>query len=120
MLTPAGMECPYYYEDFYRGRSIRECRLIGRHPHSEEWQPKLCSRCPVPAIRQANACPNMVLEARISRRWFGLRQYVEVYAVCTEYQVEVEDPYVGCGHCHPQAETLFGAVEVTDANPLKE
>ena len=25
MRTPANTECPYYYEDFYRGRSAQEC-----------------------------------------------------------------------------------------------
>jgi hypothetical protein len=51
----------------------------------------------------------MVLEARAVRRWFGLVRRIEVYAVCTECQVEVEDPHVGCGHCHPQAATIFDA-----------
>jgi hypothetical protein len=53
----------------------------------------------------------MVLEAKVVRRWFGLVHRVEVYAVCTEYEVEVDDPYVGCGHCHPEATRLFEAVE---------
>jgi hypothetical protein len=51
----------------------------------------------------------MVLEARVVRRWLGLVRRVEVYAVCTEHQVEVDDPYVGCGHCHPQAATILHA-----------
>ena len=109
MRTPAGAECPHYYEDFYRGRSTQECRLIARNPHSEPWQPKLCARCPLPAIRRTNACPNMVLEARVMRHWLGLVQRVEIYAVCTEYQVEVENPYIGCGHCHRQAPTILDA-----------
>ncbi len=112
MRTPAGTECPYYYEDFYRGRSTQECRLVGRNPHSEQWKPKLCARCPVPDILRANSCPQMVLEARVARRWLGLVRRVEVYAVCTKYQVEVADPYVGCGHCHPQAATILDAPEV--------
>jgi len=112
--TPAGTECPYYYEDFYRGRSTQECRLIHSNTGSEPWKPKLCARCPVPAIRRANACPNMVLEARVVRRWFGLVHRVEVYAVCVEYQVEVQDPYVGCGHCHPEANRLFEAAKVVE------
>ena len=109
MLTPAGTECPYYYADFARGRSTQECRLIGRNPRSERWEPKLCARCPVPAILRANACPRMVLEARVVRRWLGLVHRIEVYAVCTEHQVEVVDPYVGCGHCHPRAATVLDA-----------
>ncbi len=114
MRTPSGAECPYYYEDFYRGRSKQECRLIGRNPRSERWEPELCSRCPVPDILRANSCPHMVLEAEVVRRWFGLVRRVEVYAVCTKYQVEVDDPYVGCGHCHPEAEALFNAPEIRE------
>lgn len=114
MRTPAGTECPYYYEDFHRGRSVQECRLIERNPDSEPWEPQLCSHCPVPGILRVNACPNMVLEAEVVRRWLGLVRRVEVYAVCTEYQVEVEDPYVGCGHCHPEAEMILNSPEVED------
>ena len=109
MRTPSGTECPYYYEDYYRGRSIQECRLIARNPRSEGWESRLCAHCPVPSILRANACPNLVLEARVVRRLLGLVRRVEVYAVCTEHQVEVENPYVGCGHCHPQAATVLEA-----------
>ncbi|MEA3342387.1 MAG: hypothetical protein U9R15_20670 [Chloroflexota bacterium] len=63
----------------------------------------------MPDILRANSCPNMVLEAHVVRRWFGLVHRVEVYAVCTEYQVEVDDPHVGCGHCHPQAALVLNA-----------
>ena len=114
MRTPAGTECPHYYEDFYRGRSTQECRLIGRNPRSGPWEPNLCSRCPVPDILRANACPHMVLEAQVVRRWFGLVRRVDVYAVCTKYQVEVDDPYVGCGHCHPHAATILDKPEVKE------
>jgi hypothetical protein len=114
MRTPAGKECTYYYEDFYRGRAVQECRLIARNPRSENWRPDLCDRCPVPDILRANACPNMVLEARVTRRWLGLSRRVEIYAVCTEHHLEVKDPYVGCGHCHPQAAALLGAQEHHD------
>jgi len=114
MRTPAGTECRFYYADFHRGRSTQECRLIARNLRSEPWQPHLCARCSVPDILRANACPNMVLEAQVARRWLGLVRRVEVYAVCTKYQVEVADPYVGCGHCHPQAATILGASEVKE------
>jgi hypothetical protein len=99
MRTPAGTECKFYYEDFHRGRSTQECRLIGRNPASEPWRPGLCQACPVPAILQANACPNMVLEARVGRRWGVLRQ-VKVRAFCLLAMEEVPDPMVGCGRCH--------------------
>jgi hypothetical protein len=56
----------------------------------------------------------MALEAKIVRGWLGLTRRVQVYAVCTEHQVEVDDPYIGCGRCHPQATMLFEAPEVPD------
>ena len=114
MRTPAGTECRFYYEDFYRGNSTQECRLLARNPRSDRWHPRLCARCPVPGILRANACPNMVLEAKVVRRWLGLVHRVDVYAVCTQRQVEVPDPHVGCGHCHPDALTLFRAREAPD------
>lgn len=99
MRTPAGTECKFYYEDFHRGRSRQECRLIQRNPASEPWRPSLCKTCPVPGILQANACPNMVLEGRVGRRW-GLLRQVKVRAFCTLAMEEVAKPVVGCGRCH--------------------
>lgn len=99
MRTPAGVECRFYYADYYRGRSRQECRLLARSRASERWTPGLCQTCPVPAILRANACPNMVLEARIGRR-FGLLRRVVVEAFCTLTKEEVTEPMVGCGHCH--------------------
>jgi len=100
MITPAGSECRYYYADYYRGRERQECRLIAQNRASEPWQPKLCSGCPVPGILRANACPNLILEARVKRGFLGLTRRVEVGAVCSKYLVEVPEPKVGCGHCH--------------------
>jgi hypothetical protein len=99
MRTPAGVECRFYYEDFNRGREIQECRLIADNPRSGPWRPSLCKTCPVPAILRANACPNMVLEAWVGRRWLILGQ-VKVRAFCTLTQQPVAEPMVGCGHCH--------------------
>lgn len=109
MRTPSGTECPYYYEDFFRGRAIQECRLVARNPRSEPWRAGLCGRCDIPAILRANACPHMVLGAQVVRRWLGLARRIEAYAVCTKQQVEVEDLYVGCGHCRPQTPTILDA-----------
>jgi hypothetical protein len=61
----------------------------------------------------------MVLEARVVKRWLGFVRRVEVYAVCTEYQVEVENPYVGCGHCHPRAATILEAEVADGAHPAE-
>ncbi len=114
MRTPDGAECPFYYEDFHRGHATQECRLIDRNPRSNPWTPDLCGRCPVPGILRANSCPHMVLEAEVVRRWFGLVRRVQVYAVCIEHQVEVKDPYVGCGHCHPQAASVLSGQQAKE------
>ena len=98
--TPYGQECRYYYQDYVRGRSTRECRLIGRNPASERWEPSLCRTCPVPAILRDNACPTMALEGQVVKGFLGLSRRVQVYAVCTLTATEVQEPRVGCGQCH--------------------
>ncbi len=102
MITPAGAECRYYYADYFRGRERQECRLLAQNPRSEPWRPDLCKRCPVPGILRANACPNLVLEGTVSKRFLGLSRQVTVTAVCSKYLVTVPEPHVGCGHCHEE------------------
>jgi hypothetical protein len=102
MITPAGEECRYYYEDFFRGREKQECRLLAQNPRSEPWQPRLCSSCPVPAILRANACPHLVLEGEVKKGFLGLSRKVAVKAICSKYLVDVPQPHIGCGHCHEE------------------
>ncbi|MGD8625828.1 MAG: hypothetical protein PVF47_16870 [Anaerolineae bacterium] len=102
MITPAGKECRYYYEDYNRGRQRQECRLLAQNPQSAPWQPALCQSCPVPGILRANACPNLVLEGRVEKRFLGLKRRVAVEAFCTKYLESGFDPHVGCGHCHEE------------------
>jgi hypothetical protein len=97
MQTPAGRECPYYYQDFHRGRSITECRLLG--PRSG-WTPDLCRTCPVPGIALANSCREMRLQAEVKSGFLGFGRKVRVSAFCHRVNRPVEDPYVGCGECH--------------------
>jgi hypothetical protein len=104
MRTPAGKECKYYYEDHFRGREKYECRLIDRNPSGGRWHKGICTKCPVPEILRQNACPNIALEAKIERVFFGLREQVTVFAVCTKKRVEVAEPAVGCGDCHAEIE----------------
>lgn len=99
MITPAGKECRFYYEDYYRGKEFQECRLIARNPRSMPWEPALCHSCSVPAILRANACPHMALEAMVKRQWHFWKR-VRIEAFCTKHLVEVKNPFVGCGHCH--------------------
>ena len=102
MRTPAGTECRFYYEDFMRGRTTQECRLIASNPDSRAWHPNLCKTCPVPAILRANGCRNMSLEAWVGNRWLVLRQ-VRLRAYCSVSQQEVTEPMVGCGRCQDES-----------------
>lgn len=100
MQTPAGTECPFYYADFFRGRNKQTCRLIERTPRGGTWSPELCFSCRVPRILQANACPNLVLQARVKSGLLGLKKRVEVSAVCALTLENVDEPEIGCGRCH--------------------
>ncbi len=109
MQTPAGKSCKFYYEDYFRGTSTQECRLIERNPKGGKWKPSLCKSCPVPDILRQNACPNLALEASVEKSFFGLREGVKVFAVCTQKLTEVKEPAVGCGDCH----LSLGAIKVS-------
>jgi hypothetical protein len=106
MKTPAGFECKFFHADYYRGRNKQECRLIGQNPASEKWTPGLCRDCPVPKILRANACPHLILEARVARTLAGLGRKVVVSAACTKTLQDVREPQVGCGHCHENLEQI--------------
>lgn len=100
MRTPAGVECKYFYGDYYRGKNHEECRLIGDAPPPGNWNPSLCSTCPVPGILRANACEFMVLRGEVKRRLGVLKKQVVVSAYCTKSEQKVTEPHVGCGQCH--------------------
>ena len=99
MRTPAGTECPHYYEDFHRGRNQQECRLILANPESPPWRPSDCFRCPVPSILRANGSPDLILTARVRSGLLGFRRALEVTAWCRRHDRTVKDPYVGCSLC---------------------
>jgi hypothetical protein len=113
MRTPAGTECPFYYADFHRGREKQACRLIERTPGGGQWTPDLCSRCSIPRIVLANACPNMVLEARAKSGIFGIGKGVEVSAHCTRSLQDVAEPEIGCGQCHLDLPDIGSLAEET-------
>jgi hypothetical protein len=104
MKTPAGKECRYYYEDYFRGNDLQECRLIGRNRRSERWEPRLCAGCPVPDILRANSSPHLALEARVVRRW-RFWKHVHVEAYCTRHLIEIPEPHVGCVQCRQEMES---------------
>ncbi|MFO7663139.1 MAG: hypothetical protein R6X18_11165 [Chloroflexota bacterium] len=99
MITPAGKECRFYYQDYFRGRSEQECRLIKANPRSPEWLPKDCATCPVPDILQANSSPDLILEATVKSGIFGINRHVSVYAFCSRHLIDVKEPQVGCPQC---------------------
>ncbi len=96
MQTPAGKECPHYYEDFNRGRSVQECRLAKENPESLPWRPKDCFKCSVPEIVRANASPHMKLTLTIRSTLLGFVRQIRVEAWCTRHDIPIENPYVGC------------------------
>lgn len=100
MRTPAGKECKFYYEDYFRGASKQECRLLERNARGDQWKPSLCASCPVPDTLRQNACQNLAFEGFVEKSFFGMRERVRVYAVCTQEMCEVKHPEVGCGKCH--------------------
>lgn len=99
MRTPAGQECPHYYEDFARGRSVQECRLAQANPNSAPWRPKDCARCPVPDILRANASPYLQLRLTIRPVLLGFVRQVKVEAWCERHDIAIENPYIGCPLC---------------------
>ena len=107
MRTPAGFECRYFYANYFRGRNKQECRLIGNKPNEPSWSPGLCRDCSVPKILSANACTHLVLDARVTRTWAGLKRRVTVEASCTKTLAEVARPAVGCGACHENLDKLI-------------
>jgi len=101
MKTPFGFDCEYFYADYFRGRNVEECRLVGHQPPPNNWTVSVCKDCIVPGILRANACKNMVLTGRIRKGFLGLRRRMEVEAFCTKVNKPVQEPQIGCGECHP-------------------
>jgi len=102
MITPAGKECRYYYEDYFRGRDIEECRLVKANPESARWHPKDCAKCPVPAILAANASLDMELTLTIRPTLLGFHRVFEVSAFCIKHRIPISDPFVGCEKCNAE------------------
>lgn len=110
MKTPAGQECRFYYQNFHRGKSEQECRLIDANPRSPAWRPQDCSNCPVPEILLANSNPHLVLEGTVRSGLLGFNRRVEVTAFCSKHLIDVAHPQVGCPQCaaeRPGLKELF-------------
>jgi len=105
MRTPAGMECPYFYGDYFRGRNTEECRLLSSNKAASQWTSALCKTCPVPAISRSNACENMTLYATIKKGTFKSRRVI-ITAYCSKSKSEVKVPEIGCELCHQEINQL--------------
>ena len=100
MKTPYSFDCPNFYGDYYRGRQREECRLMVKTEDATKWTSKLCSNCPVPEILNANACPNMMLNAEVNSIFFSFGTKIRVITSCTKSGKPVSEPHIGCGECH--------------------
>jgi hypothetical protein len=110
MKTPQGIECPYFFGDYFRGRNLEECRLVFEGPTKIDWSSKLCRSCPIPALNRANACQNMVLTAWVEKSLFGIFRHVKYSAFCTKSNSAVKEPEIGCGMCHPVEDLFKGEI----------
>ena len=54
----------------------------------------------MPDILRQNACPNLTLDGKATKGFLGFGAKVKVEGWCSEYFLEVENPVIGCGHCH--------------------
>lgn len=96
MRTPAGKECRHYFQDFHRGRNIRQCRLIHDNPDSQPWKAVDCGRCQVPDILNANASPDLRLKLGVRSTLLGMRRVLELRAWCRDKEISVAAAYTGC------------------------
>lgn len=100
MRTPSGIDCNYFYGDYFRGRSVEECRLL--KAAGQDWSPDLCKTCPVPGIVRANACEHLQLKPTVARPLSAMfMRRVQVSAYCNKTRRNVKEPHIGCGECHP-------------------
>lgn len=106
MRTPNGIECPYFYGDYFRGKSREECRLLSSPQAAGAWSVGLCKTCRVPAITRSNACENMTLYATITKAVVKSKRWVKITAYCSKSKSEVKVPEVGCDLCHQDINKL--------------
>lgn len=117
MRTPYGQDCKHYFEDYNRGRNIKECRLAKANPDSLPWKPGDCKKCPVPEILGANASPDLELTLKIDAGILGLGRKASVSARCIKHNIVVTDPYIGCPRCaaeRPGLDLFRQALESND------
>ena len=90
--------CRYFYGDYFRGQEKENCRLLEASPgNTRQWKRSHCSSCPVPALVVASNCRDLLLEAKVERKF--LSEKVEVtFAICARHMIELSDPHY-CPMC---------------------
>ncbi len=102
----SGVDCPYYYSDYLRGRETEECRLLASSPEATgTWRRALCRTCPVPGTIQQTECDHLVLEATIQRQWLFQRVQI-TFSLCGESMEALPDP-LHCSACATSREWMF-------------
>lgn len=114
MRTPDGKECRHYYQDFHRGRNVQECRLAKDNLNAPHWHPNDCAKCPVPAILQANADPDMVLKWDAKTGFLGFGRRIVITATSQSDGSIIPDPYVGRTSDNKGLEIFRQALEDND------
>jgi hypothetical protein len=107
MNNPAGVECSYFFGDYFRGRNREECRLLMATIPPLPWQPRLCNGCPVPGILRANSCEHMQLRPELKRPFPFFPYQVQINAYCQKTDQDVKEPKIGCGACHQLPEIFL-------------
>jgi len=107
MKNPAGVECHYFFGDYFRGRNREECRLLKSANPPINWDPKFCDNCPVPPIRRANSCEDMQLKPALKRPLPLMPKRVQITAYCRKTHQDVAEPHIGCGECHKLPEVFL-------------
>jgi hypothetical protein len=109
MITPYGVECPFYYEDFARGADRQECRIPKnlKNPRYAAWIPGDCIGCEVPQVLAANGSPHLELRMTVRVGAFGMGRRIEVEASCALHGPITVDPRLGCPACNEEADAIL-------------
>ena len=103
MRNPAGVECKHYYEDFNRGRSTQECRLIEANRDSLPWTSAHCSKCQVPQVLALDGARQLRLRLT-ARKQFGLLNKLDLEVRCRKHDRVLRRPLEGCADCQSGAD----------------
>jgi hypothetical protein len=98
MILPDGRDCKFFYANYYRGRNFEECRALTSQEDKREWKIAFCDACPLPDYLRNNSCENIVYSVFVAKSLF--KKKIKVKAWCQLVHEPVDDPNIGCGHCH--------------------